>query len=585
MITKSTKKILGGIFALSCAVILAGCDNVEALPNNYNDKIVENADQNLDLYKNEMGIIYDAIASGKTDRTIDQFLLIVAQNEFGTYYGDNGLKAAVDADKAGDDSKMKQFIGTYGKAYTYSTDDVLGEEGKATAIYNRVKAFADHIQDEINKVFYDEIKSGSYTNSYSVYSELKLAEAKLAELYNIALPDGAQWYKAYITKDFKKETVSNYVHLDRYTDFIERKIIPTVYKDKMVEEYIMKNNYSALGRAYGRKVNVLKVSHNEKNIDFIDRLVQKFADMYILDNDGKAGKFSDFVKVMDNVLRGFDTITYDADNKVTHVKGFGANSKEVELLNAVGSDASKVYPTVADGSVTFEGTYNKESKIGELMEDYILAEKAEGNRFAADEETTALNKFTGSGKHPKEEGLVKELVAISTDTAITDGWFVKNGGLSDLPSSIRDRLFNINVSNQVGSFKAEEMETKDKHNYDAKKYVRYINNTYYLTPSKSQQAVVNPRNFVIHDSGTNSFYIVNIENATSTSKLRLDSTDVAVYGETESQAREISRVLGTKDSYTNNAYASYMKDNHYDIVYHDQTVYDYFKSTYPELFE
>ena len=70
MMAKNTKKIFAGIFALSCAFILAGCDKAESLPTNYNDKIVNKND----LYKNEMGVIYDAIASGKTDKTIDQFL-------------------------------------------------------------------------------------------------------------------------------------------------------------------------------------------------------------------------------------------------------------------------------------------------------------------------------------------------------------------------------------------------------------------------------------------------------------------------------------------------------------------------------
>ena len=52
---------------------------------------------------------------------------------------------------------------------------------------------------------------------------------------------------------------------------------------------------------------------------------------------------------------------------------------------------------------------------------------------------------------------------------------------------------------------------------------------------------------------------------------------------TENVAMEIAKVLGTKDSYINNAYASYIEA--YAIEYHDTAVYDYFKGKFPELFE
>ena len=101
---------------------------------------------------------------------------------------------------------------------------------------------------------------------------------------------------------------------------------------------------------------------------------------------------------------------------------------------------------------------------------------------------------------------------------------------------------------------------------------------------------MNPRNFVIHDDGTSSFYIVNVEEAPSTSKLNRENTDTGYIAmdpaeplKSEGFAREISRVLGTRDSYKNDAYASYIEL--YSVAYHDTSIYDYFKSEYPELFE
>lgn len=575
---KNTKKIFAGIFALSCAFILAGCDKAESLPTNYNDKIVNKND----LYKNEMGVIYDAIASGKTDKTIDQFLYRVAVNEFGYFYDTEVNGTTVEGIKSivkKSDADILAFANAHEEAFCYKSDEQLGSDKDKQRI-QRVKDFEKHVEDEIKEVFYNDIKSGSYNNDYSLYQEERLVQARRAELYEVLTPN-TQWYEAYLTHELKKENVENYVHIDCFKDYIERKLIPTIYKDKMVEEHIMsEKNYPVLGRAYGRKVNVLKLTHSEKTIDFADKLIQAFTDKYILNNESKTDQFSSFVEVINDAWRGFKNLEYNNGNKI--FVELGENSEAYKLVEEILGE-----PETIDLSDVFEDAsvvkYWEKTEIGSILKDYKLAQKAEGNRFATSEETSALNKFTNSGKHPKEQGLLSEVYSAAGKTCITDGWFVKNGGLTDLPSTIRDRLFNINVSNTVDNFKPEEMETSTNHNYDAKNYVRYINSNYYLTPAKSQQAIVNPRNFVIHDDGTNSFYIVNIEQASSTSKLKLDSTVIADYQKAESAAREISRVLGTKDSYTNNAYAEYIKK--YDVVYHDQDVYDYFKSTYPELFD
>ena len=46
---------------------------------------------------------------------------------------------------------------------------------------------------------------------------------------------------------------------------------------------------------------------------------------------------------------------------------------------------------------------------------------------------------------------------------------------------------------------------------------------------------------------------------------------------------EIAHVLGSKDTYVNDAYAHYIEL--YDINYHSTAVYNYFKEKYPDLFE
>lgn len=594
MMAKHTKKILAGMFALSCAFLLAGCDSYESLPNNYNDKVVAHEDgSDPDLYENEMGIIYDAIASGKTDKVIDEFLMTIATDQFGPYYDvvddeNNVIKKGVKSVAASSDEEVLVFVNAHKKAYCYDLDEKIATESYSVnqIRINRFRDFDKYVSKEINKVFYKEISGGTYNNDRALYQEERLAQAHYAEMYNIEHigEKDYPWYESYITHYLDEDTVSDYVHIDNYKDYIERKIIPDIYKSRLVEEYIMENNYSVLGRAYGRKVNVLKIKHDAKNIDIADKLVQTFTDKYILNSDSKM-KFSEFVDIINDAWRGFVGVSYNESTNTTVINQLDPTGESYLLLEEVLPAGSLT--SVDTGSSFGVINYFKQTSLGELLEDYKLAIAAEGNRFATSKEEAALSKFTENGAHPKEDGLLKEIVALSKEDATMDGWYVKNGGLTDLPSDIRDRLFNINVSNAVDNF--DKSETKDDHNYDPSKYVRYINNNYYLTPSKSQQAVVNPRNFVIHDDSSSSFYIVNVEEAPSTSKLNRENKDTGYIAtdanvlKSESFAREISRVLGTRESYKNDAYASYIEL--YSVAYHDTTIYDYFKAEYPELFE
>ena len=51
----------------------------------------------------------------------------------------------------------------------------------------------------------------------------------------------------------------------------------------------------------------------------------------------------------------------------------------------------------------------------------------------------------------------------------------------------------------------------------------------------------------------------------------------------EDYAREIGYIVASDTTYTNNALVYYLEQS--NINYYDQDVYDYFETTYPELFE
>lgn len=572
MTTLKNKALLG---AIACAVTfgLAGCDSIAALPANYESPVVLNEDgAKTDVYDNLMGVLYDAITGGKTDKVLNEFIKIVANDQFGSF---KDLKAAVES---GNKETVKEFVSKHKGVYVSKNDEVLAEKFATTVDeiqYKRVCGFYEQILKRINKAFYGEIESGSYSKDSKFY-EIRLAYAHAAELFDIKDLDNpaAEWYAGYLTPDFRKDDVTAFIHFDRYEDYIERRIVPEIYKELLVEQYLMDEKYSTLGRAYGREVNIIKLTRDDKFKSVPSTMMNKFVDDKILNTTSSDVDF----EFLANVWRGFDNMK--SSGEIVPL-----TSEEKAFLVNCGYTAKSFTQYVEDGTnVTFD--YFSETQLGMILDEYNLI--VENSRYVSEEASAAQSKFTNSNSYPKEIGLRLELAKLALADYTTDGWYVKNGGLSELPEDIRNRLFNISVSSDIDHFEAEEMETQNKHEYDSSKFVRYINNNYYLTPAKSESSSENPRNFVIFENGN--YYLVQIKEAVSSSKLDVDGDNGYTSirkadGEmfTESCAREIANQLGTKESYANNAYSKYIKE--YSITYHDSSIYDYFKSKFPELFE
>lgn len=571
MTTRTGKKTAAILLALSAGFILASCDSIEALPANYESPIMETVDEGeVDVYENLMGVLYDGTSSNKKDDVLSNFMDIIAKDQFGSY---SELLALA---KEGDTAKLAEFASKHKGVYYHENKVNDGDKEVTEDAYlaskfglsedevraKRVLAFYESVTDKINEVFYNEITSKSYNDDTGKFYEKRLAYAHYANLYDIDLGDDTtDWYEGYLTPELKKEDVSSVMHLEdgRYDDYIERNIIRTVYKDKLVEEYLIENNYSTLGRAYARKVNIVKLSRDEKFKDLPAALLKAYSDAYIT----AAGQEIDF-EVIANAWRGFYGLDKDGNASL-----FTTADKEYSLLVTAGL-------TPIDNG---DGTHFRfaETQYGQLIDKYNKID--ESNRYASEEATSALVEFTGNYTYTKEKGLKIKLAELALTDYTTDGWYVKNGGLSDLPDAIRNRLFNIKVSNEVDEIDAE-------HTYEQSDYVRFYNDHYYLTPATSE--VGDNYNHIIYNDG--SYYIVEVVEAPSTSKLNIDGSEgyVAKKPEkgvlfTEEVAHKVASTLGTKDSYINNAYSSYIEK--YSVVYHDSAIYDYFKEKYPELFD
>ncbi len=547
------KKGLFLTLVAASAFVLSSCNEVTALPKFYEDPIILNDDgTKTDVYQNIMSLIYDALTSSSDNpkKVLDEMMYVIAVDQFGSFAEVEEL-AAKDANAA----EVRTFIEAHDNVYRDEND---AEADKVANEFARLVHFKDTMDYRIKEVFHDAATGGSYSKR-SRFDEEKYAVSLVGDLYDIegVFEDATVWYKdVLVTPDVEVEDIVNFVHIDRYQDYIERGVLPRLYREKLVEQFIYDNNYSSLGRTYAREVEYIKIVNNDAYPSAAKSLINAFVDKYILDVN--AADEVDF-EVLANAWRGID-LSPDA----------------VTLLETAFTGTS-VPVTDADVLAQLAGpsVYYPQTQFGSIAKDYL---KITDDRFTND--TGIESDFTNSNAYTKQVGLTIKSDSLKLEDYTNDGWYVKSGGLSELPEAIRSRLFNINVANEVGSIEAEAAT----HSYESGQYVRNLRGEFYLTPTTSEQGTdVRKDNFVIYDISSSTYYIIKVKEAVSTSKLSRLSDNSYPTLEREDIAKEVTHVLSAKDSYINNAYESYIKL--YSVIYHDTTIYDYFKEQFPDLFD
>ncbi len=549
----NNKKGLFLTLVAASAFVLTSCNEVTALPRFYEDPVIVNNDgTKTDVYQNIMSLIYDALTSSSDNpkKVLDEMMYVIAVDQLGSFAEVEEL-AAKDENAA----EVRAFIDAHANVYRDENDI---ESEKVTNEFARLVHFKNTMDYRIKEVFHDAATGGSYSKR-SVFDEEKYAVSLAGDLYDIegVFDDATVWYKDKLIKpDVKVEKIVNYVHIDRYQDYITRGILPRLYREKLVEQFLYDTNYSSLGRTYAREVEYIKIVNNAAYPSAAKSLINAFVDKYILDVN--AADEVDF-EVLANAWRGID-LSADA----------------VALLETAFPLAS-VPVTDADvlEQLDESASYYPQTQFGSIAKDYL---KITDDRFTND--TGIEADFTNSNAYTKQVGLTIKSDSLRLEDYTNDGWYVKSGGLSELPEAIRSRLFNINVANEVDDIEAEDAT----HNYESGQYVRNLRGEYYLTPTTSEQGTdVRKDNFVIYDISSSTYYIIKVKEAVSTSKLSRSSDNSYPTLDREDIAKEVTHVLSAKDSYINNAYESYIKL--YSVMYHDTTIYDYFKEQFPDLFD
>lgn len=609
MLNKGVKKVLA--VALLSVIGLAACSkDIQAKPKDYENKLLTFSN-NDEVYHNAVKYIEDAYRDGAlASAVLDEVLYQYSVSVFGRYnrvaepfnLGSDEItlkEAYIDSIRNdyvdGENTTARKFINSH-KAYWSTTNEKdkdgnpvrdTSAQGKANELL-RLQAKWNAIEERIARKLYEDISGGSYDNNRKYFSEKKYLASLRSQLKKVANPyDNAtvmyeESDKIVITPDVKEEDVfkaTGYLHRDNYQDpksydehsatesrtgenavtitYVEDDIIPAIYRNLLVEQYLFDEAYNNLGRSYARKVNVLTISTNNNNDKAANYLMQYFVREKIAKQEVTLADFN-------AVSAAYKGVTAEAQAYLANVNTAypGAFPKE---------------------QLTYKGTtydYYVGTDFGDMMTEFGKI-KDDINTSDATSESDFTGGYTYTadvGKEIKENGIRK-------NDYVTDGWYIKDGGLSDLPDDIKTRLFNIGVANVVDSDQAERTPDAQGHQVPApeeSKLVAKINGKYYLKVASKEASADAEEDILFYENGK--YYVIQIEEAVSSSKLDKKSTKYAdVNKDAEAIKNEVARVIGSNEKYQTLSTKHWLEQA--KIKYHDSKVYDYFKENYPDLFE
>ena len=626
---RNNKIIKFAAIALLSAFALTACDDdIIAKPTGYGDNspvvtIKDNNGNPVKVYNNNFDDIYDGIRSGSLPSDVlDTLLYQYSMSVFGNYnkvtaatvtknpYGEVTLKQAVAGlTQTGGVYSGSQATNDFIKAHkAYWNKDKNGKRVKdnfkdpaddnddpTQAEYARLESKWNTIEKRIAQKLYSEISGGSYSEE-NVFYELKYLRSLSSSIENnvITISDAVkqQAFKGVLTSkvedyDLFDETKGKTEDLDGNEDFIlhrefyqsnsalnqeeavdqdatyvEKHIIPDIYRQLLVEQYLLDESYDTLGRTSARHISVLAISKNSNYATNAFDLMNTFVNEYIFDNARTTDVTLDTFKIASNAWIGafMSKAGYDT-------------TPEYALL-------SSALP--AEHLVNGTNPYFKGTSYGDMMEEY---EKINANPKISENEST----YTGGNTYTAEVGKTIKTRELELKDFTSTGWYIKSVGVSTLPESLKNQLFDINVANALDGKACVEYtyDTEWKTNEDQANLINVVGKVkdqYFLRNTSRVKDVPVQSDVLFESDGT--YYIVLVEDAIRSINLSKSSyvdADADKLEKLEGYINEIVQIVGNNDTYKNLSKKHWLEEM--NIKYHDTEVYNYFKENFPDLFD
>jgi hypothetical protein len=497
------------------------------------------------MKKNQIGKVLLAVAFAS---------LLVSCNEDIVNYPSDASNSIVTVTNDGEgevtDNEMSDIYKTISSSSSVSStclDNILynlatKDVGTHKAYFNDSNGFQaiidKNFETKWHKEMLDTVKAGTYsTDNY--FSEYRYALSLINSGYAIKTAAGSTALAdiaSAATKDFlitPDKEWADVFKLD-YSDYVDRYYKPNIYRKYLTAYHLYTQNYSAIGNTQARTVTVIKLTDRS-------------------DKPGQAKKLIDaFVKNYIN-----NTAASAEDTDLHHLE---------RLWKGITTDGS--LSTVDTTFLTDSGVDTLYDKITEEVA------KIKNNEFTTD--TTLESTYTGSYTYPVAHGEELAVRSLSVNDFITEGTYLKSAGISVLPTDLKDRVFSTNFSTDTdGVMKKTVKDNSYIVKHDDGTMYRYV------TPLISDST----DDIVTYDSGSSSYFIVQINSDKIVTTSRLASTD----GTDEQKAAKKELAIDTAyemagtESYKKTAITWFLENNNIDFS--DPDFYSYIKTNYPAVIE
>ena len=639
--------------ALLSAFALTACDDdIVAKPTGYDDNspIVTNVGT---IYDNNLQDIYDSIRDGNlASDVLDQLLYQYSVSVFGNYNKvtaakispkENSkisegttLKEAV-ASAHGDRTVANKFINDHEAFWTKNSDGervndndevVKGEVAASEQEIARLNEKWETIEKRIAETLYSSISGGAYSER-GIFEEKKFLSSLASSIeHKVADPraDVTPLFKGVISPSvedyevFNKKTKAlsgtdgqdyilhreNYQLKGKYDEiedanqeitYVEDEIIPNIYRQLLVEQYILDETFNTLGRTSARHISVLSIKKNDNYAQNAKELMNKFLDNVVFNKD-RAYDASE--AVVDHNLVTLDTFKRVSNAWVGTFMSEGTynTTKEYELMNAALGAPQVWHDETVDPAV--DRPYYQGTAYGDMIEEL---KKISDNPALSENEST----YTAGNSYPVSVGREIKTRELETNDYTFTGWYVKSVGVSGLPDSIKNQLFDINVANALTGKDTETCVRyyKDattgeiKCNLDDEPYKNnpgsLINvvgrieidndrthDQYFLRNTNRIKGDPFKNDLLFESDGT--YYMVLVEDAIRSTNLNKENygKDKLSYSVLENYVNGIVEIVADNDTYKSLSKKHWVEKM--ELKFHDQVVYDYFKSNFPDLF-
>lgn len=585
------KKSLLAVLALVGAFTLSGCDKVYARPStSVGDQVLINGSN---VSHNTVDWLYDTLhdKANTTEEIRNAILKTLSEGLFGEFSYDKDGNIIIKGYDNETDSKKLEFVISH-KAYW----DKIASDGsnklnyvKPTTLTDTIVARIELYKSIVNKEVVTSLYSNANSDSYkfrNYFYEIKFARSLASKLYDITdisnifdtkydkendvFTNNVLLDNTITTEDITSIIGSNnslnkpVLHIALYSDYINKEILPKIMENLLVQQYVYDNQYTAISRTQSRKIKFVKISTESKNITSARNLITTYVNNYI----SKSTKDKEIN--LDLLAQAWKGVYSDLFDEAGSPKN-EAGKLLIDSGFKIGTPSVNGYDVkmFADGSGIENHKYFENTEFGDLIEEFAKITLNPKTNDTAVEST-----FTSAGSYSISTGLNIQTDSIRIKDYTTADWGAKDTGFSSLPSTVKTRLYDYTVMTDFNT----------PTNIDDNSYIKEVNGHYFLKRDFSQSTETED-SIVIKEG--NDFYIVEILEAPSQAKLTIggeNAYDNTAAGglKQETIARSICYTIGSGSTYTTTAFTHYLEDC--EIIYNDQSIYDYFVKNYPDLF-